>query len=646
MEKKPTLDRSDPPVAADENCRTIPQNAAMHIRSSSVEHSSGLLAGNAGLLEKEKRVFERIAIGGDLLLVLDEVAQLWEENAGNYQRCAIFLANDVGDRLWVASAPSMQPLFYELAKDTVISPDSDPLGVAAWSKKPVLVEDFHTDPHWEVMTEISASNGVCSEWAHPVISSSGRLLGTVAVYSSDPGRPSIMEAALMERLVHLIRIAIEKYQAELAIERMSNYDSLTGLPNRALFLDRLDGAILRGIKNRRVTSILLISLGGMKQISDTLGYELGDRFLVALASRLRSQFSHGETVARVGGDEFGVVVEDLMEEELLTDTLQSLLIAITGPIIIDGHEVSTTACIGVSLSPKDGDDADTLYRQADTALHRARVHGYPSFQFFTADMNVKAALRIALITELRHALDRGEFRIQYQPQIDLMTGRVVGAEALLRWTHPRHGLVSPSEFIPLLEESGEIIRVGDWVFREICMSSIALRETHRRPIRLSMNLSPRQFLDTGMTSRMETLLEEYKINPGSLTIEITETLLMREPEKAVLVLNRLKELHVRIAVDDFGTGYSSLSYLKKFPIDDLKIDKSFVEGVPDSLADAAITSTVIQLAHSLGMKSVAEGVERNEQKAFLEKHGCDEMQGFLHSKPMDFEGFSAHLMLD
>ncbi len=427
---------------------------------------------------------------------------------------------------------------------------------------------------------------------------------------------------------------------------MSNYDGLTGLANRSLLLDRLDDALLRRCSGGRATALLLFNLDGMKQVNDAMGYEFGDRFLKTLATRIRGHLGQDRFVARVGGDEFGVVLEDIADDDALRMTVRALLENITQSLDIDEHEVFVTASLGASIAPQDGLDADTLFKHADAALHRAKQQGRNGFRFFSPDMDAAAARRLALVGELRHALERSEFHVHYQPQMGFGTGKLSGAEALLRWQHPELGSVSPVEFIPLLEETGLIVQVGEWVLRRACRDMMMLDEFTLAPPRIAVNLSPRQFHQQDLAARIESILEEQKMPTGRLTLEITESLLMHDPEASVRTLQRLKDIGVHVAVDDFGTGYSSLSYLKKFPIDELKIDKSFVDGVAHSRKDAAIIDAAIHMAHNLGMQVVAEGVEDRGQWDFLKASGCDHAQGYLIGKPTAFDGFLQRMRAD
>lgn len=597
----------------------------------------------AALLEGEKRLFERMAEDAGLVTVLEEIARLWQRHSGQYPFCVVMLANATGDSLELAAAPGLPLSFHGLRGRTPVRPDSNACGVVAWNKRGLVVEDIRADGRWRRHVAGLLDAGLRAGWAEPILSARGRLLGVIAVYAGEPASPSSGEHLLMERLVHFGRIAMEHDRATHAIEHLSNYDALTGLPNRSLLLHRLDGVLLRDAGNGVSTALMLFNLDGMKQINDTLGYEFGDRCIKALAARLQQEFTQRPVFARVGGDEFGVVLEGVRDPGMLQGTAQLLLEKITQPLRVDERDVFFTASLGASVGRKDGSDADTLFKRADAALHHAKQRGRHGFQFYAAHLDAFAAHRLALLADLRHALERGELHLEYQPQVEMDDGRIRGAEALLRWEHPGHGPVEPHEFIPLLEETGLIIPVGDWVLTRVCEDLAQMRSRGLEVPRIAVNLSARQFLQQDLPSRVEHTLALHQVPTDRLVLEITETLLMRDPESTVEALKALKAIGVTVAVDDFGTGYSSLSYLKRFPIDELKVDKSFVDGLTHSPADAAIADAVIRLAHSLGMSVVAEGVESESQQAFLKTHGCDLAQGYLTGRPLVFDAFLRHL---
>lgn len=609
------------------------------LRATESRTQTGRTLDKTAFLESEKRVFERMAGEDGQVRVLEEIARVWERHAEHYPYCALMVANEAGDSLKLMATAGL-PVDFEVERGIIpVGPDSSPSGVAAWNKRAIIVENIARDTQWREHSRAVLKLGLRAGWAEPIFSARGKLLGIFAAYSPRPDHPGAGDMVLMERLKQLCCIAMEKSRAEQTIERMLNYDSLTGLPNRSVLLDRLDDALLRGARGDSATALLLFNLDGMKQINDAMGYESGNRFLKILAQRIRTYLGDERFIARVGGDEFGVVLEDVADEAALQETVQALLESITQSLSIDEREVFVTASLGVSIAPKDGPDADTLFKHADAALHRAKQQGRNGFRFFTADMDVAAARRLELLGELRHALERDEFHIHYQPQMSLVTGKLSGAEALLRWQHPHYGMVKPAEFIPLLEETGLIVQVGEWTLRRACRDMMALHEFSLAPPRIAVNLSPRQFHQQDLAARIESILDEYMMPAGRLTLEITETLLMLDPEGSVRTLQRLKDIGVHVAVDDFGTGYSSLSYLKKFPIDELKIDKSFVDGVVHSHKDAAIIDAAIHMAHNLGMQVVAEGVEDQRQWDFLKAHGCEHVQGYLIGRPSGFDGF-------
>lgn len=613
------------------------------IQGSAARQDSAQERTEPGLLESERRILARLAAGEDETQILDEIARTWERHARRYPYCALMVVDAAGAELHLAAAPGLPAGFAAVRGRIALGDVASACGTAAHDKRSLLIENLATDPEWRERSRPVLKLGLRAGWAEPVLSARGKLLGVVAAYAPRPDRPDAADMALMERIKHLCCIAIEREQTKRTIERLSSHDALTGLPGRSLLLDRLDGALLHGGTQGRFTALMLLNLDGMKQINDTLGYELGDRLLKALAERLTAGSAAARYVARLGGDEFGIVLEGVGDTDALPQAARALLDCVSRPLEMRGRELFVTASLGAAVGPRDGIDADMLFKCADAALHRAKQHGRDGFQFYTAELGAAAARRLALLDELRHALERRQFRVHYQPQRGLADGALAGAEALLRWEHPELGSVPPAEFVPLLEETGLIVPVGEWVLGQVCKDMVRLERANALPPRMSVNLSARQFHQQDLAERVATILERHHIAAARLTLEITESLLMSDPEKSVRSLQQLKNAGVHVAVDDFGTGYSSLSYLKKFPVDELKIDKSFVDGVATSREDAAIIDAAILMAHSLGMCVVAEGVEDERQWEFLKAHGCDHAQGYLVGKPAGFDDFLQQL---
>ncbi|WP_332673365.1 EAL domain-containing protein [Aromatoleum sp.] len=435
----------------------------------------------------------------------------------------------------------------------------------------------------------------------------------------------------------------ERKHYEERLEYQASHDSLTGLPNRNLLINRLRRAIANAQRNRRTAAILFIDLDHFKYVNDSLGHNVGDRLLMAVAERLASCVRDHDTVARLGGDEFVVVLQDVDSEAQVVSAIGRIQGAMVSPYLLEDNELYVSSSIGVSLCPRDGSDVQTLLMNADTALYRAKARGRNNFQFYAAEMNANAGERIALGGKLRRAVENAEFVLHFQPQIDVASQRVVGAEALIRWRHPQLGMVPPGKFIPLAEETGIIVPIGEWVLRAACAQSRAWIDRGLPPVRMAVNLSACQFRQENLPDLVARILEEHGLDPGLLELELTESMLMDDPNSAIDTMHELKAVGLRLSLDDFGTGYSSLNRLKRFPIDALKIDRSFVQDITTDRADAAISCAVISLAHSLGLSVVAEGVERIEQLDFLRGQGCDEMQGFYFSPPLAADAFAALL---
>lgn len=465
-----------------------------------------------------------------------------------------------------------------------------------------------------------------------------------------------VEAAVRRALEHHSLLAAkrrhENHLEELVRQRtaelnhLAYHDVLTDLPNRILFEDRLTQALILAERNRQTLGVLFLSLDRFKKIHDTLGRAIGDRLLQEVAERLRSSAHQSETVARFDGDEFALLLTQIggTEGEDVVEVIFQINESLKLPFVVDGHELFITASVGITLYPDDGADAPTLLRNADAALYRAKEQGGDNYQFYTADMNAKAMKRLTLENSLRRALERNEFEVYYQPVLDTNTRKIVGMEALLRWHHPDLGLVQPIEFIPLAEDTGMIVPIGEWVLRTACAQSKSWQEAGFVPLALAVNLSARQFQQQNLSEVVVLILRETGLNAHDLELELTESSIMKNAESAVKTLGALKALGVKIAIDDFGTGYSSLGYLKHLPIDTLKIDRSFVCDVTANPDDAALVMAIITLAHNLRLKVVAEGVDSEEQLSFLHLLRCDEWQGYLFSKPLPVEAFEELLL--
>ena len=421
--------------------------------------------------------------------------------------------------------------------------------------------------------------------------------------------------------------------AEQKVQELVRYDSLTGLPNRSMFLGELDRTIARAARQGSEFAVCFIDLDRFKTINDTLGHDAGDELLKVMAARLRAAVRKSDLVARLGGDEFVLLLEGGPGPDL-AGVADKLLAAIAEQVTIGGCHFMVTGSIGVGLYPGDGDDAATLLKHADAAMYLAKENGKNNVQFYTDELAGMAARQFELESALRLALARDELVLHYQPKVDVASGEVVGLEALVRWHHPLRGLVPPGEFIPLAEERGLIVPIGRWVVATACRQIRAWRDAGLATPPVAVNLSPRQFADHRLIEDFEAALRAAGVHPADLEVELTEGVLMADPDRANAVLRRLHDMGVRIAIDDFGTGYSSLSYLKRFPAQTVKIDRSFIRGLPTDHDDTAITQAVIAMAHSLGLRVVAEGVETADQLGLLQRLHCDEVQGYLLGRPV------------
>jgi diguanylate cyclase (GGDEF)-like protein/PAS domain S-box-containing protein len=459
--------------------------------------------------------------------------------------------------------------------------------------------------------------------AAPIRDRNGSVIGGVLVFHDVSDKRN-----LMRELAH-----------------QAQHDALTGLPNRLLFNELLNQALAQAKRKKSMLAVLFLDLDHFKLINDTMGHNMGDLLLKLCSKRLQKTLREGDTIARQGGDEFLILLPDIKQEEEAASITARILAIFHKPFVLDGSEVFMTTSVGISLYPNDGRDLETLVKQADSAMYYAKEQGRKNYQFFTPELNYRTQERLSLENSLRRALEREEFLLNYQPQVDFQTGNVVGMEALIRWNSSERGLVSPDAFIHVAEETGLIVPIGEWVLRKACAQNIAWQKQGYQPCRISVNISARQFQETNFIELLDQVLKDTKMDPQWLEIEITESIAMEKGETAVNLLHRIKELGVRISIDDFGTGFSSLSYLKRLPVDTLKIDQSFVRDIHTDENGEAVITTIILLAQSLRLRVIAEGVETQTQWSFLREKRCDEMQGYFFSRPLLAEEFEKTFLI-
>jgi diguanylate cyclase (GGDEF)-like protein/PAS domain S-box-containing protein len=461
--------------------------------------------------------------------------------------------------------------------------------------------------------------------------------GVVGAYAREPAKFAADSTIFMQSLANTLAAAIDRKNAEERLSKMAQFDALTGLPNRNLYLDRLGQTLIEAERHKRSVAVLFVDIDRFKNVNDSLGHAIGDLLLIQIAACLESAVRPGDTVGRLGGDEFTITLADLAHGEDAGAVTRKIVSAFSAPFLLAGRSIYVSATIGVCLYPSDGTTPEALLRNADTAMYRAKESGRNRYQFYLAEMNERAEAKMLLESALRGALGRNEYSLDYQPKVGLRSGRISGMEALLRWNAPDRGPVPPGEFVPILEETGLIVPVGEWVIRTVCRQIRQWADDGFAPLPVAVNLSARQFREADLDVVICRILAESGIDPALLELELTESTLMSDSTTAIRMLHNLKAHGIRLTVDDFGTGYSSLSYLKRFPIDALKIDREFIADVNVNEDGANISVAIISLAHSLKLNVVAEGVETQEQLSFLRANACDEMQGYYFARPMPVE---------
>ena len=482
------------------------------------------------------------------------------------------------------------------------------------------------------------------DWLGVPLKSGDRAFGVLVVQSySDAIRFGYKEKDVLTFVSQHIASAVERKQAAETIRHLAFHDALTSLPNRTLFRDRFTQALAHAGRKHEMLAMFFLDLDRFKTINDTLGHAVGDRLLQAVAERLRKLVREGDTIARLGGDEFMLLLQGAQNVEGIAKVAEKILHAFRPSFHVAGHDLHISTSIGISLYPHDGHDAETLLKNADIALYRAKEHGRNNYQLYTPSMNARAFEQLALENQLRRALDREEFSLYYQPLLDIKERKIAGMEALIRWIRPASTMVMPDSFIPLAEDTGLIIPIGEWVIRTACKQNYQWQQMGLPRLPVNVNLSARQFQQQDLTRSIARILEATFLEPRYLTLELTESAIMKNADFAIATLTELKSMGVGISIDDFGMGYSSLSHLKSFPISSLKIDQSFVRDCMEDADDAAIVKAIISLAHSMKLEVVAEGVETEQQLSFLNGLGCDKLQGYFCSPPLPTDSFTALL---
>ncbi|HXN98048.1 MAG TPA: EAL domain-containing protein [Candidatus Acidoferrales bacterium] len=573
-----------------------------------------------GLLRTMRHAIERKMME-DALFVEKELAQVTLDSIGDAVICTDILGNItylnlVAERItgWlrreIVGRPMVQVcrIINALSRETI----ANPIEKAVEQDKTVHL------PSNSILIRRDGRETPIEDSVSPIHDREGKATGAVIVF-----RDVSAARAMVLQMAH-----------------SAQHDFLTGLPNRMLLNDRVTQAIALAQRHMKKVAVLFLDLDGFKHINDSLGHPIGDKLLQSVAKRLVDCGRSSDTVSRQGGDEFVVLLSEVEQSDDAAITARRMLQAVAEPHSIGQHDLHVTTSIGVSIFPDDGLDAETLIKNADTAMYQAKENGHQSYQFFKPAMNVRAVERQSIEESLRRALERQEFALQYQPIIDLRAGEITGAEALIRWTHPTRGPVPPAQFIPVAEDCGLILPIGNWVLREACKQAQAWIKAGLPLVTMAVNISAIEFRDEHFLEGAFAILEETGLDPRSLELELTESVLMRRVESTESILKALRKKGVQIAVDDFGTGYSSLSYLRKFPIDALKIDQSFVRQITTAPDETTIVTAVISMGRSLKLRVVAEGVETQEELAFLQAHQCDEAQGYFFSRPLLPEQFA------
>ncbi|MBX4869380.1 EAL domain-containing protein [Rhizobium bangladeshense] len=581
----------------------------------------------------QAKLLEMIARNEPLPRILEALVLMIEAQLTGIDGSVLLLDGE-GTKLYHGAAPNLPGGYSRLIDGVTIGPKVGSCGTAAWRGEPVIVEDVLSDPLWEDFRALVAPFGFRSCWSTPIATSENNVLGTFALYSREVRRPTEQEMTLVALATHVAGIAIERKRVDDRIHFMAHHDDLTGLPNRAFLKERLAGILDQARRHNRKVTVAYIDLDNFKDVNDGRGHAAGDEVLKEIATRMVNSIRASDMVVRLGGDEFLVVlVHQSSHDAGITRRLRDLQKAITRPMRGEGGDITITSSIGVAAFPVDGTTSEELLANADRAMYRAKQFGRNTLQHHDGD-SAPVGMPRGEQEELHQAITGHQLFLEYQPQVDVADSRITGVEALVRWKHPAKGRVPPANFIPLAEETGLIVPLGLWVLNEACRQARSWQDMGLTPLTIAVNVSAKQFADPDFASHVAEALERNRLQSRWLELEVTESVVMQDADRALAMMESLRALGVRLSIDDFGSGYSSLAALKTFPFDRLKMDRSLVEALPGDKTAIAIASAVISLAQTLKLSVLAEGVETDAQMDFLRQARCEEVQGYRFSKPV------------
>ncbi len=587
------------------------------------------------------QVLELLSGDADLTTILNAIATGVEKQKVGV-KCVIMLLEQ--DHLSLAAAPSLPEAERQAVERLQQGFSGERQALSAHDRKMVVIENMQTHQHWHQFRPLVSATHLVSCWVAPIYSLGENIMGTFSMYFSAALKPSEADFELLESSAKFTALAIQRKQTADTISKQANYDALTQLPNRRLFQDRLQMQMRKVQRDELALALMFIDLDRFKEVNDTLGHHVGDSLLIEASKRIVACVRASDTVARLGGDEFTVILSDIHDARQIDRVAQNIINALREPYYLDGELVYNSASIGITLYPNDGLELDTLLKNADQAMFEAKKIGRNCYCYFTYSLQVAAQSKQRLMNELRVALASQQFSLHYQPVMDIANNVLVKVEALIRWHHPERGLINPADFIPVAEEAGLIHELGNWVFAEAVRHKQQWPQYYTAPLQLSINVSPVQFNSSDWVQVWLDTLQAYGLRGNEIVLEITEGLLLNVESGVTEALLKFRDAGVEIAIDDFGTGYSSLSYLKKFDIDYLKIDRSFVRDLCTDPSDLALSEAIIVMAHKLGLKVIAEGVEFDNQRQALLDAGCDYGQGYLFSRPIPAHEFEQYLV--